>query len=252
MPRHPLRRTLAGLGLTIAAVGSMSACAELDDIGTEILDPSTAADAPAVVDAEADYYTITGDAEIEHKPAPGEVAYEPLDSLDRPTGVAASLTGRDGAEREDITFDPPGWENNTEVDIPALDDVEGSKDYHGWFYNRSHMLADSLGGNAVPENMVTGTRTQNVGSTQVEGQSAGGMAHTELIARDYIDSGKAADCPLYYAAEPDYTGNELVPRTVTVDIRSCDGAIDERVEVANTANGFDIDYATGDWAPSAG
>lgn len=33
---------------------------------------------------------------------------------------------------------------------------------------------------------------------------------------------------------------------MVVDIRTDDGSIDERVLVYNTANGWDIDYATGD------
>ena len=44
---------------------------------------------------------------------------------------------------------------------------------------------------------------------------------------------------------PNYTGDELLPRTVTVDIQSCDQKIDERVVVSNTANGYVIDYTDG-------
>ena len=96
-------------------------------------------------------------------------------------------------------------------------------------------------------NMVTGTRTQNVGSVN----NSGGMAYTETIARDYLDGAQGQDanaCPLYYVATANYSGNELLPRTVTVDIQSCDKSIDQRVVVDNTANGFDIDYLTGDWS----
>ena len=106
-------------------------------------------------------------------------------------------------------------------------------------WNRSHLLADSLGGDPIAVNLVTGTRTQNVGSTQI-----GGMAHTEELAREYLDTHDGNACPLYYAAMPNYVGAEAVPRTVTVDIQSCDKSIDERVEVANTANGWTIDYST--------
>lgn len=35
--------------------------------------------------------------------------------------------------------------------------------YVGDFWNRSHLIADSLGGDALRVNAVTGTRTQNVG-----------------------------------------------------------------------------------------
>lgn len=239
-----LRRGLATMTLVIAA-SSLTGCDTLASSIEELGGPSSTAENGA--EFNEDYYTITGPAQQEYEPEAGAVSYCDLDELDRAVCAYAELTGRDYDEREDINFDPPGFTDNAETDIPALSSVPDSKDYHGWFYNRSHLIADSLGASAVPENMVTGTRTQNVGSTQIDGQSAGGMAHTELIARDYIDSGNAKQCPLYYAATPNYDGDELVPRTVTVDIRSCDGDIDERVEVANSANGHEIDYSTGAW-----
>jgi len=38
------------------------------------------------------------------------------------------------------------------------------KIYNGYFYNRSHLIADSLGGRSYKYNVVTGTRQQNVGN----------------------------------------------------------------------------------------
>lgn len=150
----------------------------------------------------------------DHRPGPrtytaseGVISYCPLDELDRATCAFGELTPALRAEaqargRQDITVDPAGWPSgpaaNREVTISALDDVSGSESYSGWFWNRSHLIADSLGADAVAENLVTGTRTQNVGSTQSSGQYAGGMAFTELIARDYLDSADASGCALYY------------------------------------------------------
>lgn len=208
-----------------------------------------------VATPDGDYYSITGPAQLEHDPsAPGNVEYCPLDELDRAVCAYGELTSsqRQDAQsrgRQAIDVEPVGWSNNDEVDIPPLEGVEGSDGYHGWFWNRSHMLADSLGGDPSAENLITGTRTQNVGSTQTDGEASGGMAYTERIARDYLDTQDGDSCPLYYAAAPRYSGSELVPRTVIVDIQSCDKSIDSRVEVANTANGFQIDYATGEYAP---
>lgn len=249
-------RAVAGLAASLIALAGLTGCSQLQKLVDESIpagNPTIQAPGPEdpvpADQPEDDYYTIVGTAEREHEPASdGSVTYCELDVLDRATCAYAELTGRTAGDSEGIDFDTPGWADNTEVTIPALEGVEGSTDYNGWFYNRSHLVADSLGGAETPENMVTGTRTQNVGSTQVDGQYAGGMAHTELIARDYIDSGAAATCPLYYAATPNYSGDDLVPRTVTVDIQSCDKAVDERVEVSNTANGFVIDYATGAWS----
>lgn len=199
---------------------------------------------------EDDYFTVTGAAQREYDAVAGQVDYCPTDELQRAVCAYGELTFdlRQAAQqsgRQSINFDPVGWNDNQEVHIAALPGMDNSTAYNGWFWNRSHLLADSLGGDATRENMVTGTRTQNVGSTTVSGEFAGGMAHTEVIARDYVSSEAANTCPLYYAATPNYEGDELVPRTVTVDIQSCDLSIDERVLVSNTAQGWDIDYATG-------
>lgn len=243
---------LAVIGLAAAAYFGLGEVTAPDAPDAASSAESTSTGVPEEV--EDDYFTITGTAQREHNPGKGEVDYCDLDELDRAVcayGLLTYDTRMDAQRRgrQDISVDPTGWEgNNAETDIPALSDVKGSKAYHGWMYNRSHLLADSIGGNPEKVNLVTGTRTQNVGSSAESGEYAGGMAHTEVIARDYLDSKTANDCPLYYAATPNYSGDELLPRTVTVDIQSCDKSIDERVEVSNTAAGHTIDYATGQWS----
>lgn len=214
--------------------------------------PAAPAEPAPTVSETNDYVVRTGAAQINYKPSkPGVVEYCPLDGLGRAVCAYGELTAslRDAAKntgRQDITVDPSGWpSDNGESLIPALPGVAGSKDYNGWFWNRSHLVADSLGGDALVVNLVTGTRTQNVGSVQISGQYSGGMARTELIARDYLDSQRDDSCPLYYAATPRYSGDELIPRTVQIDIRSCDATIDASYEVSNTANGWSIDYSTG-------
>ena len=163
--------------------------------------------------------------------------------------VAALVTpemARAGSEREreDISdVDPSGWGHNAEVDIAMPD---GST-YHGYLYNRSHLLAKSLGGADAAENLVTGTRTQNVGDNR--GQD-GGMAYTEGLARDWLRENP--DGTVYYSATPVYAGAELVARSVIVDVRSSDGALDLEVEVFNAASGYDIDYATGEFSVAGG
>ncbi|MCL6424369.1 DNA/RNA non-specific endonuclease [Brachybacterium sp. JHP9] len=210
--------------------------------------PASPGSSAAVV---GDYYTITGTAVVERTPVSGQVTTCDLDSLGRAQCAYGLLTAPAKGDSEGKLPDPAGWpKNNAKVTILASDGVDGSKQYKGWMMNRSHLIADSLGGPEVAGNLVTGTRTQNVGTTQIGGQYAGGMAHTERMAREYLASGKGAECPLYYAATPNYTGSELLPRTVTVDIMSCDHAIDERVIVSNTANGWNIDYMTGAVIPT--
>ena len=106
-------------------------------------------------------------------------------------------------------------------------------------------LADvmRLGGQNRMENLVCGTRTQNVGDNT--GQD-GGMAHTEVLARDWLDAHPGGT--VWYCATPVYEGSELLPRSVIVDVRSSDGTLDQEVEVFNTAYGFTIDYATGEYS----
>lgn len=231
---------------TIALAVSITSCA--DFLEGDYLSHAS----ETTVDAENDYYHVTGTAKRDYTPMHGHVDYCEPDHLNRARCAFGELTAQTRQEaqqrgRQDITGDPAGWNNNAEVHIPALPQVSGSTDYNGWLFNRSHLLADSLGGDPTMNNMVTGTRTQNVGSVN----NSGGMAYTETIARDYLDGAQGQDanaCPLYYAATANYSGNELLPRTVTVDIQSCDKSIDQRVVVDNTANGFDIDYLTGDWS----
>ena len=231
---------IVGFSLTACDVSDLERLLDGDDPGF------SSSSTPVDVNQEGDYFEITGTAERNYEANPDEVKYCDLDELDRAVCAYGELTfkTREDAQkrgRQPLNVDPAAWPDNEEVDIPALDDVEGSKDYHGWFYNRSHMLGDSLGGDPIKENLVTGTRPQNVGSVK----NSGGMAYTETIARDYLDSEKSKDCPLYYAAAPQYEGDEMLPRTVTVDIQTCDKEIDEHVVVDNTANGWSIDYSDG-------
>lgn len=189
-----------------------------------------------------DYYAVTGEAEFTLDiPEVGKVRYTGLDKLGRPTGVIAnldySLVDRERKQkREPITIDPPGFTNNKKVVITEKD----GRRYKGYFYNRSHLLADSLGGSATKENLVTGTRTQNVGI-----KNKGGMAYTEEKARQFFKN--PTNATLVYEVIPQYKGSEIVPRTVVVNIKSSDGTINERVVVDNSATGYAVDYLTGDW-----
>lgn len=249
MAHSPLRKLLAAGALVLATV-SLSACSEVESMLEEFDSLTEQAEstkeAPAVAQDE-DYFTVAGKAKLEYDAAVGEVDYCPVDELERPVCSYGLLTydvRADAKERgrQDIATDPVGWpDSNPKVSIPSLDGVEGSKDYNGYMWNRSHLLADSLGGSVEAHNLVPGTRTQNVGSVK----NSGGMAYTETIARDYLDEKSSNECPLYYAATPNYEGDELIPRTVTVDIQSCNNSIDERVVVYNTANGFEVNYKEG-------
>lgn len=194
------------------------------------------------MDQYPDYYRVAGKAVIDSDVQPGNIEYTGLDSLGRTLRVNGNITYKMVEEskgwREKFDSDADkisGWGHNEKVAI----DMANGKTYHGYMYNRSHLIADSLGGAAKRVNLVTGTRTQNVGSNN----GKGGMAYAETKARDYLNSHH--DGTLYYCAIPVYVGDELVPRSVYVEMKSDDGSIDESIEVFNTANGYTINYSDG-------
>lgn len=188
------------------------------------------------------FYNIIGKANIEKKLKPGEIKYNKFDKYGRTLGVYANLTHANfkygQRERQPINdIKPSGWVKNKEVTLRFIDGTT----YHGWFYNRSHLLAHSLGGEDADYNMITGTRPQNVGKNN----NVGGMQYTEIKAYNYLKNHRYGQ--VYYSAVPNYNKDELVPRTVTVNIKSDDGSIDMCVVVYNVAPGYAIDYATGNF-----
>ena len=118
--------------------------------------------------------------------------------------------------------------NNSEVNI----ELSNGKFYKGHFYNASHLIADSLGGRAFRNNVVTATRTQNVGNNDKKG----GMQYIEWKVLNYITD--HPDIVVYYQVTPVYTDSELLPRVVEVRALSSDGVLDEYVITYNYAKGF--------------
>lgn len=217
-----------------------------------------ASDAQAVGNYEAtewnpstapEYYIIAGQAvrsALDTAPKAPGVTYAGVDANGR-VGRASALISKqmrdEGSKRKRNDLpDPAGYKgNNQRVEIPA---VGGGKPYKGYFYNRSHMVAKSLGGEDELENLVTGTRMQNVGMN--DSSNPGGMAFTETEARDWLDKNPTGT--IQYVVTNAYVGSEIMPRSTFVDIRSSDGSIDQHVEVFNAAMGYTIDYNTGKWS----
>ena len=133
---------------------------------------------------------------------------------------------------------PAGYTKNKEIYI----ENPKYETYKGWFWNRSHLIADSLGGPSEPYNAITGTRPQNVGARD----NQGGMRIPESRAYDYIyDNPKKT---LLYDVVPLYFDtNDLVPYAVQVTLYN--GVIRERYITLNIAYGYQIDYKTGEWKP---
>lgn len=203
------------------------------------------------------FYTVVGKADVDIKLTPQEVKYGELDSKGRATGVWAMITDdmynhSAGGPRYPVEYkdNPTGYVDNQKVSI-----TNGTKTYNGYFYNRSHLLGDSLGGRFFENNLVTGTRMQNVGWN---GTPEGGMRYPETLVENHFKSVNKTNenksdeekitCNVYYSAVPNYDSSELVPQTVTVNVKNCDGSIDEKIIVENTAPGYTIDYATGEYS----
>ena len=194
------------------------------------------------VESAPDYYTVLGAANIDFDAPFGEIVYTGLDSLGRTQRVYGCLTHQMWADSAGWRQDCPasadavsGWGHNEKVE---LFNADGSST-NGYLFNRSHLIGDSLGGGAFIENIVTGTRQQNVGNSDAKG----GMRFTETLAEGYLSSNE--DGYVLYSATPIYRGDELVPRAVYVQIYSDDGSIDMSVLVYNASYGYEINYADG-------
>ena len=135
--------------------------------------------------------------------------------------------------------DPVAWPKNKKVVIPYLD----GEAYRGWFYNRSHLVADSLGGPAIANNAVTATRTQNVGGPSNDG----GMRIPEEIAYEFVNDlqSKKKEDALLYIAKPIYQQDQLIPCAVVVHFENEKHQINRTFIVFNIANGFTLDYRNG-------
>ena len=194
------------------------------------------------IEAYPDYYAVAGESGLNEAdfPKAGKIVYGKLDYLGRTTEAKGSLTfanveGSYGIRQHfGSGEDPSGWQEQKEVKI-----FYSNGSYtNGYFWNRSHLIGDALGGDAIKENAITGTRTQNVGQ-----DSKGGMRYSEKKAQKWLEDNQTG--VLYYGATPVYVGEELVPRYVEVVMKSSDGTIDEKVIVFNTAYGYEINYLDG-------
>lgn len=181
--------------------------------------------------------------------ATGTISYSDLDTLGRSGRAIGRITyqmvedsaGWRSSFASDVDSRLSGWGHNGKAAI----DLGGGKSYSGYFWNRSHLIADSLGGYDVAtgttpvEDLVTGTRMQNVGKNDGDG----GMAHFETRTVSYLKA--HPDVSVWYSATPIYVGAESVCRSVYVGVLSSDGGLDMQGEVYNCANGYIIDYTTG-------
>lgn len=145
-----------------------------------------------------------------------------------------SVTRQKG-NKQSFDKDPIGWpKENPKVIIthPTLGN------YSGWLWNRSHLIADQLGGPSTPENSIPGTRPQNVGGRN----NKGGMRAPEERAYKYVSETKKE---LLYFVDVIYKNEkDVIPSEVRVTLYNDE--IFETYVTHNVANGFEVNYETGE------
>lgn len=138
-----------------------------------------------------DMYEVLGEAEIDERKFSTTYSYS-HDDLDRTTtayglvNYKAVMDSKGWRADFEPNSEPSGWykgkeSNNKKVSVK----LPTGKIYNGYFYNRSHLIADSLGGRSYKYNVVTGTRQQNVGNN-----GNGGMQYIEKKVVDYVEKTK--------------------------------------------------------------
>lgn len=191
------------------------------------------------------YYWKSGDAKIQdNNLSPGEIYYSE-DEQGRAGIAMAKLTRQmwedSAGSRQGKPLDPPFWPKNEKVSIRYK---LTRKTYNGYLYNRSHSIADSLGGEATytsKNNFTTGTRAQNVGADH-----KGGMRAAEIIVENYWKDNPNSKEVVDYQVTPVYRDeDELIPRGSVVDILSSDGVLNQRLVIINAVEGYVINYHDG-------
>lgn len=191
------------------------------------------------------YYWDAGPAKIQSSNVNvGDIRYS-VDTEGRSSLAIGKLTykmWKDSAgSRQGEPLDPPqGWPYNPKV---AIKYEMTNRTYHGYMYNRSHSIADSLAGDKTytdASNFTTGTRPQNVGANQ-----KGGMRAAEILVEDYWKSNVDSTQYVDYQVLPVYNENETLPRGTIVDIKSSDGKLDKRLVIINDVEQYIINYNSG-------
>jgi RHS repeat-associated protein len=136
--------------------------------------------------------------------------YQPVDQFGRPTGASADLTPADrntGTPTSSATQDPPGW-------------VGGLHPDH---QQRSHLIADSLGGSGTdPRNIIALT----------DGSNNPGMARCEAKIRDHLDSDPNSRVLMHVTVHYDNNDPNSMPKSVHIYALDKNGnvIVDEHID----------------------
>lgn len=170
----------------------------------------------------------------------------------RPTGDRPSFSSstRVGGELVDGYYDQEKktWVSKTRNDNGNVISQNAEMQligYRGWLYNKSHLIAYSLGGNMEPENLILGTRAQNVGNFN----NNGGQASTEVPTRKALDENP--DAKIFYQVTPIYREDtNIVPIgvfTVAYSVHDEGDTMNYATYNFNNQEGLTLDYDTGAW-----
>lgn len=189
-----------------------------------------------------------------------DTLYNNLDQLGRTQAVTSFVRYRDIVKHSGKVMKRPPFPSSTRISGEYLDGQYNAQQqqwyghqsnnkmvqlssYRGYLYNKSHLLAWSLGGTMKTNNVVLGTRAQNVGTNNQN--NPGGMAYSETRVRNFLKTHQQE--VIFYQAIPVYADNELVPRGVHVLAQSVHDpqALQINVWTFNTQAGVKINYHTG-------
>lgn len=191
------------------------------------------------------YYWVNGNAKLTgFKNLKAGDYHFAADSQGRATTAKAVLTYSEyrnsQGSRQGEPLEPAMWPTNK---IVAISYGLTGRTYHGYLYNRSHSIADSLLGAksyTSANNFTTGTRPQNVGANQ-----NGGMRYAEELAENYWSEHPNTDQTIDYETTPLYYNNETIPRGSVVEIKSSDNVLNSEIVVLNSVEGIKINYDDG-------
>lgn len=232
-----------------STIGAVTATQNVNLDNVNLVDGTMVALPRWNVEQFPDYYTVLGQANVDVSqfPEKGGIIYSAIDELGRTQTATGTLTRKNyvdslGVRQEfKAGSEPSGWyypNTRTANQVKVSVDLGNGKVYNGFAYNRSHLIGDAIGGEAIKENAITGTRTQNVGTGD------GGMRYTEKKVENYFKEGHENNV-VYYRNQPIYIGDNIVPMGNVIWVQSDDGVLNEKVYVFNSMNGFGIDRSTG-------
>lgn len=230
-------RIIAFIGAIFIAFLLINSCIELHKKFTQ---PDPFVSGPGALSSSEKYISFDGPAQRTYQPSEGTITYCDPDDRGRSTCAYGLLTpenrekGRN-YQRHNVDFNPSGWpETNTYIE------------HFGPLWIKTPMFGTQLSGDFVPNNTITGTEHLDNSRPKGNAYDKNGLQYPEHLAAQYLDNLYNAQCPLYYAVTANYESDELIPRSLTIDIEACDQSISKRMTIYNVEATYDINYHTGE------